>query len=60
MEKPKIDLSSAVRKRAPRRYLIKIMIYAVVLIGLLIFAFSISNQPDEKETIIEDFQIEIQ
>lgn len=61
MEKPKIDLSNVVRKRAPKRYLIKIFIYAIVLAGLLIFAFSVMNQPKKKEkTVIEGVQIEVE
>lgn len=58
MEKrQKINLSNVVRKRAPKKYLIKILIYAIILIGLLIYLLNSPSKTKKEEVILKEFEV---
>lgn len=55
-KKPKIDLQQHTMKRASKKYLLKILLYLLLLIGavLLVFNFKQSKQLGKKKDAIKD------
>ncbi len=55
-KKPKIDLQQHTMKRVSKKYLLKILLYLLLLIGvvLLVFNFKQSKQLGKKKDAIKD------
>lgn len=55
-KKPKIDLQQHTMKRVSKKYLLKILVYLLLLIGavLLVFNFKQSKQLGKKKDAIKD------
>ena len=55
-KKPKIDLQQHTMKRVSKKYLLKILLYILLLIGavLLVFNFKQSKQLGKKKDAIKD------
>ena len=55
-KKPKIDLQQHTMKRVSKKYLLKILLYLLLLIGavLLVFNFKQSKQLSKKKDAIKD------